>query len=763
MKLIDRKREIETLESYFENACDGSGRLVLLSGDIGVGKAALAFELMKRHEKDAICIYTSVQKTKSIPYAPFLHNIDEWEKYIKTKDLPDMLRKELFSSTVISEFNLGMQERMFSLFEQAFKEVSENRTVIFFIDNLHWADNGTLSLLAHMAEKVQNMRTLIIGAYTSNRLQDTKFKDYTEFLTGLMMKDLLSTVHVERFQKKDVAEFINEFLDIDIIDDSFVEKMYEASKGNPLFLEYAMDLFIKEKVVQRRKGLVIPLYEINIPSSLEEIITRTLNLLPEKIATVLKYASIQGSTFLTDVLREQLKMREEEFRDALSILEKEGMIYPVDEERYGFIHNQAREIIYKTCLKKKELHREVADYIETLHADDLNTHYLELANHYFEAGAWKWAAKYAKKAGDENLRLYSLEDAIFAYNMALTALKMDKEADGVTTGKLLLMLSISYLLAGKWDQSAAAAKEALEIFEGKGSKTHIINAYLALGSVERERSNLNEASDWYQKAMELAREELDNHAMAKAARGLGYISWRWGDYERALAMLGEAEKMAKDASNPIYGTVMVDTGNVHSALGNLEKAREYYNRGVEALQDSGNLWDLARAYNNLGDSYLQTEDWERALEFFEKCSEVATKAGFNNFLGWSLFNSAEALSGKGDYQAALTYLDRSLPILQSIKDTNGLAGVYRDYGIVYLKMGDYAKAETNLLRALEYAEEADSADIILDTKIDLAELHLLNGEKNKAGEILETALKSAREMDARTKINRIEEMLERVK
>ena len=763
MKLIDRKREMEALENYFANACDGSGKLVLLSGEVGVGKAALAFELMKRHEKDALCIYTSVQKTKSIPYAPFLNNIDEWEGYVRTKDLPDMLKKELFSSTAISEFNLGLQERVFSLFEQAFKEVSERKAVIFFMDNIHWADTGTLTLLSHMAERIKDMRVLIIGAYTSNILQDERFADYTEFLTGLMMRDLLTSIHVENFWKADVAEFIREFLDVDSIDDDFVEKMQKASGGNPLFLDYAMDLFIKEKVVERRKGLVVPLYEINIPSSLEEIITRSLNLLPEKAATILRYASIQGATFLIDVLKEQLKLRDEEFRRNLSLLEREGFIYPADEERYGFIHNQAREIIYKTCMRKKELHREVADLIESLHKDDLNTHYLELADHYFEAGAWKWAAKYATKAGDENLRLYSLGDAIFAYNMALTALKMEKEEDGIATGKLLLMLCNTYVLAGKWDKAFASAIEALEIFEKTGSRNQIINAYLALGNVERERSKLDEASDWYQKAMEMAREELDNQAIAKAARGLGYISWRWGNYESALSMLAEAEKIAKEINDPLYGTIMVDTGNVYSALGDLEKAREYYMKGVEALQNSGNLWDLARAYNNLGDSYLQTMEWDRALEFFEKCSEVAKKAGLNNFLGWSLFNSAEALSGKGELQDALTYLDRALPILESIKDINGLSGVYRDYGIVYLKLGDYAKAETNLLKAMHYAEEADSADIMLDTKIDIAQLHILKGETEKAKEILELALQSAKEMDARKKMEKIEEMLEKVK
>ena len=763
MKLIDRKKEMESLENYFANARDGSGKLVLLSGEVGVGKAALAFELMKRHEKDALCIYTSVQKTKTIPYAPFLNNMDEWRAYVKTAALPEKLRKELFSTTSISEFNLGLQERIFALFEQAFKEVSENKTVIFFTDNIHWADTGTLALLSHMAESIKNMRVLMIGAYTSNVLQSERFSDFTEFLTGLMMRDLLTSIHVENFWREDVAEFIRVFLDVDSIDNAFVERMQKASGGNPLFLDYAMDLFIKEKLVKRRKGLVVPVYEINIPSSFEEIITRMLNLLPQKAATILKYASVQGTTFLMDVLKEQVKMREEEFQRNISLLEREGIIYPVDEERYGFIHNQAREIIYETCMKKKELHREIADLIETLHEKDLNTHYLELADHYFEAGAWKWAAKYAAKAGDENLKLYSLGDAIFAYNMALTAQKMENEEDTSGTGKLLLLLGNTYLLSGRWEEAFASVREALKIFEKEGDTSEIINAYIALGNVERERSNLNEASDWYQKAMDLAREELDNRAIAKAARGLGYIGWRWGNYESALSMLAEAEKISKELKDPIYGIVMVDTGNVHSALGDLKTARGYYLKGVEALQKSGNLWDMARAYNNLGDSYLQTGEWDMALEFFEKCSEVAKKAGLNNFFGWSLFNSAEALNAKGDLEAALTYLDRALPILEAMKDINGLSGVYRDYGLVYIKTGDFAKAETNLLKAMKYAEEADSADIVLDIKTDIAELQIEKGEKKRAREMLEMALQSAKEMDARKKIERIEQLLKKVK
>jgi len=488
-----------------------------------------------------------------------------------------------------------------------------------------------------------------------------------------------------------------------------------------------------------------------------------LNLLPEKAATILRYASVQGTTFLMDVLKEQLKMREEEFRRHISLLEKEGMIYPADEERYGFIHNQAREIIYETCMKKKELHREIADLIEVLHKKDINTHYLELADHYFKAGAWEWASRYAAKAGDENLKLYSLGDAIFAYNMALTAQKMEKEEDTSGTGKLLLLLGNTYLLSGRWEEAYASVHEALDILEKEEDTGPIINAYIALGDIERERSNLNEASDWYQKAMDLAREELDNRAIAKAARGLGYIGWRWGNYESALSMLAEAEKISKELKDPIYGIIMVDTGNVHSALGNLKNARKYYLIGVEALQKSGNLWDLARAYNNLGDSYLQVKEWGMALEFFEKCSEVAKKAGLNNFFGWSLFNSAEALNAKGDLDAALTYLDRALPILEAIKDINGLSGVYRDYGLVYLKMGDLTKAETNMIKALKYAGEADSADIILDIKTDLAEVQIEKGEMEKAKEILKMTLQLAKDMDARKKIEKIEKLLKKVK
>jgi|GEM_PF-2797583 len=761
MKLIDRKKEMESLENYFANAKDGGGRLVLLSGEVGVGKAAIAFELMKRHEKEAACIETSIKRTKTIPYAPFLDRMERWKTYVKTTALLEGVRAEMFSTASGPKFNAGTQERTFSTFDQLFKEVSEEKPVIFFIDRLHFADAGTLALLSHVAETIKTLRVLIIGAFTSDILDSEKFSDFREFLTDLMMKDMLTSIHVDNLSEEDVEEFIKEFLNVRSIDNAFIDEIYRASNGNPLFMEYTMDLFVRERVVKRGEGIVVPLNEIKVPSSFEDIITRVLNMLPEDAVTILKYASVQGTSFLIDVLREQTNMTEEEFRQNISILEREGIIYPIDEERYSFIHSHAQETIYKSCTKVRELHKEVADLIAQLHEKDIETHYLELADHYFKAKEWKTAAKYATLAGNENLRIYSLEDAIFAYNMALTAYKTENE-DPRGRGKVLLMLGKIYLLASRWKEAYESVQEAMEIFEKEGDRGGLIESYNLLGDIERERSDLNEAGKWYQKAMELAKEEGDRREIARAARGLGYIDWRQGNYESALKMLAKAENISKEVKDPIYGIVLVDTGNVHSALGDLELARDYYTRAVEELQKSENLWDLARAYNNLGDSYLQSKEWDMALEFFEKCSNVSKKAGLNNYLGWSLFNSAEALNAKGDLEAALTYLDRALPILEKIKDINGLSGVHRDYGLVYLKKGELKKAERSLIEAMRYAEEAEGVDILLDIKTDIAELHIEKDEVERAKELLERALTEAKKLNAEKKIERIEKLLKKV-
>jgi len=261
------------------------------------------------------------------------------------------------------------------------------------------------------------------------------------------------------------------------------------------------------------------------------------------------------------------------------------------------------------------------------------------------------------------------------------------------------------------------------------------------GHADARIGELQDAMAEVKEALEISEGFKDDLGEADALRGLGYIYWQKGDIHMALEFYGLALDKAKSGSSQeLIGRTKIEVANAYNSKGDKAKAKETYLEAISILKGVGNLNELARAYNNLGDCYMGCNELDEALDALRQCMDIATRIGDTTIKGWAAFNSAECFTRMGETKFAKEYLDMALEFLTLSDDRIGIASTLRVLGVMYTLQKDWAMAEETLNKSLAMAEEIEMPGLAAETFRSMGEMWLARGEKAKAKERLEKAL-----------------------
>ena len=209
----------------------------------------------------------------------------------------------------------------------------------------------------------------------------------------------------------------------------------------------------------------------------------------------------------------------------------------------------------------------------------------------------------------------------------------------------------------------------------------------------------------------------------------------------ALEFYGLAlEKASAANAQELVGRIKIEVANAHNSKGDKVKAKETYLEAISILRTVGNLNELARAYNNLGDCYMNNNELDEALDVLRQCMDIATKIGDTTIKGWAAFNAAECFTRMGETKFAKEYLDMALEFLTLSDDRIGVVSTLRVMGVMYTVEKDWAMAEETFGKSLAMAEDIDMPALIGEVQRSLGEMWLARGDKARAKEALEKAL-----------------------
>ena len=436
--LIGRARELAVLRSALDDAAAGMGRLVLLVGEPGIGKTRLGQELAGRAlaAGHAVAWGRCVEAEGAPAYWP-------WLQILRTLGLAT----DALSTTVESP------EERFSRYDDvttAIAGTGTERPTVIVIDDAHWADESSLLLLRHVANRISDL-PLLVTVTARDREPRSPLRSH--------LADLVRVSGAERLDLHGLAEDeVRAQLSL-VVDaamaDGRAREVADVTSGNPFFVR------------ELARALADGTWTRGAPpATVRDLVVARLRAVSTGCRNLLEAAAIVGRRFSLTVVAAALGTSGTELLDAADEAIGYGLIVRAgdDIESYRFVHALTRDAVESSLDsgRRVELHRAVAVAIEDTYAD-LTEHLADLARHWTHVapfGAAATARAWVVRAGDDAVRRLAYEEGVRLYRSAqrLPATELTE----VERCALSLKLARAAYFSGDLATNVAAARAAAD-------------------------------------------------------------------------------------------------------------------------------------------------------------------------------------------------------------------------------------------------------------------------------------------------------------
>jgi len=801
---VGRESELKNMTELMQESLTGKGQFMILKGEAGIGKTRIVGEVAKIAIEEGFEFLTgrclSLEQTE--PYMPFMEALrdkmggaSESHQGRMPIGLMGVRNSNDTSSKPHQDMPLGLlaitssqpdvttidiqteRDKLFDNMLNVIVRSSHNKPLMLFIDDLQWADSGTLQLLLFLARNITNSRVMLCSAYRTEELNDEgKPLDFYEQFKQIARNVTHHTVTLERMSQEEISAMINSILGIKDVPAKFVSKLYGESEGNPFFVEEVMRSLMDEGIILRHGHIWdagVDLSTVRIPNTIKDVISNRIARLDETEKKILKYAAVAGDHYTFDILREVTGIDDEALLDSIDKLMEADIIQEVpnaQEEEYRFDHKLIRSVIYDSMSKSRVrlMHKSVGEVIERVYPNNLDIWAFDLARHFSLGKQSQKNYHYSMMAGDKAFQALAFDRAVEYYVSALRTIDLLPASENFNKDSEKLRVSMMagnlYFGLGLWNTATRYYEIALKAAKSYGDEKAEIKALILLGHSKRSFGNYQEAEMDFEKAFESAQNTNDVQSLGEIQRGLGYVHWRKGENDEAIEHFNQGISFSMKAGDmSSMSKTFIELGNVYNHWGQHEKAIEYYVKSIGELEKLNDYSELARAYNNIGDTYLQMNQWVKAIESFDKCREAAEKIGNKNMVAWAMFNSSEALAYTGQLDKAESYCMNALNICETQDDKIGMNGVFRCLGIIYRFKENWDKAIENFNKSITILEMLDIPYDLGDTYFHLGTTYeqmgeLMGAKQNyqMAKELFDTVGAKSQAEDAQDRLNALE-------
>ena len=505
-KMVGRDKDLNKLELQVAKVINDQGSVINIIGEAGIGKSRLFAEFRKLEILNKALLFEgkSISIGNSLPFHPIADFLKNFAK-ITEDDIENMALGKLESA--IREVNRDEADEIFpfiallmgmtlsgkhlerakgiegeSLEKLIFKSlrdllisISAAKPLIIAMEDLHWADASSISLLESIFNISQSHSILFINLFRPN------FKE-----TGEKIKDSLDKNYSGHFYNinlapldKDLSEsLINNMLMIRGLPAQYKEKIIKRTGGNPFFMEEVVRSLIDQGaiIVKDDKFEITPkIDDIQIPVTINDLLTARIDRLEDKTRHLVKIASVVGRHFYHRIISriattiEDLDQRLMYLKDIQLIRQREHF----NELEYIFKHALAQEAAYNSILleKRKQIHIQVADSIEDIFKDRIHEFYGMLAMHYTRGKNPEKAEHYLIKAGEEAMRSSASDEALKYYQEGLK-LYLDSNRDAIDPEKAAMFEKNIAMVFYDKSRFTEAIPHFDKVFEYWGIPTH---------------------------------------------------------------------------------------------------------------------------------------------------------------------------------------------------------------------------------------------------------------------------------------------------
>jgi DNA-binding SARP family transcriptional activator/tetratricopeptide (TPR) repeat protein len=454
---VGRTTELERLRSAFEQVSTSRRpRVVVLSGEPGIGKTALALRFaLDAHASGATVLAGRCDEETPFPYQPFVEALRQVGDWLPVDELRTCVGHDGSALRhllpVLADRVPGLPgpgsdpgKQRYLLFEAVtgfLARLSETRPLVMVLEDMQWAGRGGLLLARHLARSARPLPLLMIDTCRTNAAPT-----HAEAIADLRRDDLVVEISLSGLDEAGVRALIEVSGGASA---HLAEQITSISEGNPLFVREITRHLAETSAT-----------ELRIPQSLRGAIIRRLDRLPPAVAELLTIAAVGGRDFRLETLCLVSGRGEDEVIADLEIAARSRLIaeVPGAVDVWSFSDALVRETVYAdiSASRRARLHRAIADVLVA--RVDPAPHLAEIARHFAAAGSpsdLARASTYARQAGDVAMRQLAFETAAAEYESALSCL--DARALPDDAARCGLLFSIAEARARGGDGRAAAA------------------------------------------------------------------------------------------------------------------------------------------------------------------------------------------------------------------------------------------------------------------------------------------------------------------
>jgi len=592
--LVGREAEWTRLSAMLGEVSEhAQSRVVLVSGEPGIGKSRLLAELIGQAKLNGVVTFAgqSFETDRSRPYGPWIDVLGAFPA--------------MFAQSNGKDFEPNGLERE-RLFATVTERVLERPALIAF-DDVQWCDEASVHLLQHVVHASGQRPLLVVVAARNSELPDNAA--INALLRSLRQMQRLHEIRLSALSPRDIVTLVQSN-----VPDADAKLITSHSGGNPL---YALEM--------ARSGAR---NAADMAASLKQLVRDRIERLPVNAAEALTWASVLGAAFRLDHLARIVPLSPEQLSDALEVAERHELLRETIAEparyAYRFAHDLVHRAVYTALSepRRRLMHLKAARALQESGFDEVIA--ADIAHHAALGGEAGMAAAACVAAGRRCLRLFA---NAAAEALARKGLHYAEGLDEPSRSQRMLELSHVEILARRpidLKQAIARINELAERALDLGSLEHARLGYHMLSHLRWESGSWADAQRDALRAEFVSRstdEKQQVHAMAEAARCLALL-------ERDL---GQAEALAQEA-RAVGQRLGVEPNAIYDALGLLrlhqgaiEEAAELFQRARDIARREGERSDEFFALEHLIGLEIQCRRYRKAEPYCDELVELAEK------------------------------------------------------------------------------------------------------------------------------------------
>lgn len=748
---VGREDELNFLSNLIDKVTQEGSKAVLIKGEAGIGKTRLVNEFRKIVIKQGYgFLKGNSYVDSSDPYLPLKDAISGY-----LKDLGPEEARNYYSLPFVNPIN-GLEienklmfdekrETTFYKTTEFVKDLTSNKPIVIFIDDLQWVDDATLDLFYYMLNKIRDEPVFFIGTY---RPEDVQVGDrLRNILQKASRENLYEEIELNRLSFEETKSIVKKMLSKPEADIDFVKTLYTKTEGNPLFIkEYLKEI--------EEEGVSIEHHEITIPDMISNIIDRRIDRLDDETRRILEVGSVIGDEIQFDLLLEILDMYEMELLELIEVLLRDGLWREdYEEKKFYFTHRMILETVYDgiSVIRKKHIHKTVAEKIEELWGDELKEEYATLALHYNRADQYRNALDYYIKAGGYAKEVFAHDNAIKHYEKALKLCDQIDDEEDIDKIEIYEELASTLTLVGKYEGSRKYYEQALLESQDIDTQQRL---YAEISMTYGLQANFDMALKLIDKGLKLSTEKSEERGNLLYKKA--WIFLRLGDYNKARELLNELNELLD------YVDVIEMRGDTEDIIATLASYEHDYENAIEGYKKALEIWKkiddkvgLGKTYNNIGTVYSDMGDYDRSLEYLEKGLDIWNDIGFKNGTAITLNNIGMAKENKGLLDEALKDYRAAYTIHKKAGNKHGIGMVKHNLGKISRKKGDLQKAMTEYNKSLSLREDIDDKKGVGETQREIGIVYFYKNELQKAQDHFEKSLEIFKKIDDKKGIAKI--------